>query len=169
VDVEIGQGAGDFLYTLYLFGFLTPEKQHIALTASVGKDSFDLLLAKSFFLCFDAISVREDDGLKFVPNGKHIVDPVFLADSTIFYRLADPVQTSPDKIVGYVLDEDKTDAKYDKNKAEENVSVEKYLFHINNTELVIMFLFLHGFCSYMEAHPPMSISGSREFREILLV
>jgi hypothetical protein len=89
--------------------------------------------------------VREDDGLKAVLNRKHILDPVFLADSAIFCRLADSVQISRSKIVGYVLDEDKTDAKYDKNKAKEKVSVEEYRSSLKNTELMITDSF-HGTC-----------------------
>jgi coenzyme F420-reducing hydrogenase beta subunit len=132
-------------YFWYLLGFATPEKQRIALAASFGKDSFDLPVAKPFFDCFNAISVREDDGLKFVPDGKHILDPVFLADSAIFHGLADSVQVSPCRVVGYILDEGETDTKCDKNMAKENVSVEEYLSHIKNAELVITDSF-HGTC-----------------------
>jgi hypothetical protein len=105
--------------------------------ASFGKESFDLPPAKTFFEFFNAISVREDDGLKFMPNGKHILDPVFPADSAIFHRLADSLETPPCKVVGYVLDEDKTHAKYDNNMAQGNVSAEEYLSHIKNAEFVI--------------------------------
>ncbi|MDR2603545.1 MAG: polysaccharide pyruvyl transferase family protein [Puniceicoccales bacterium] len=146
-------------YFWYLFGFVAPEKQRIALAASFGKDSFDLPVAKPFFDCFDAISVREDEGLKFVPNGKHILDPVFLADSAIFHRLADSVQTSPCKVVGYVLDEDEIDAKYDKNMAKENVSVEEYLSHIKNAELVITDSF-HGICFAILFNRPFITLGN---------
>jgi hypothetical protein len=72
-----------------------------------------------------------------VANGKHILDPVFPVDIAIFHRLADSVQTSRCKVVGYVLDEDKTDTKYDKNMAKGNMRVEEYLSHIKNAELVI--------------------------------
>jgi hypothetical protein len=146
-------------YFWYLFGFVTPEKQRVALAASCGKDSFDLPLAKSFFECFDAISVREDDGLKIVPNGKHIFDLAFSADSAIFHRLADSVQTSPCTVVGYVLDEDKMDAKYDKNTAKENVSVEEYLSHIKNSELITTGNF-HGTCFAILFNRPFITLGN---------
>jgi hypothetical protein len=144
-------------YFWYLFGFAAPEKQRIALAASFGKDSFDLPVAKPFFDCFDAISVREDDGLKFVPNGKHILDPIFLADSAIFHKLANSVQTSPCKVVGYILDE--TDMKYDKNMAKENVSVEEYLSYIKNAELVITDSF-HGICFAILFNRPFITLGN---------
>ena len=92
---------------------------------------------------FDAISVREDDGLKFIPNAVHLLDPVFLADTDIFHKLADSVQTPKCKVVGYVLD--KTDEHFDKNIAYENISVEEYLSYIKNADLVVTDSF-HGTC-----------------------
>ena len=130
-------------YFWYLLGFADPQKQRIALAASFGKNSFKLPLAKPFFECFDAISVREGDGVNFLPNAKHILDPVFLADIKIFHALADSVETPPCKVVGYILDE--TDVQFDRNIAKENLSVEQYLSFIKNADMVVTDSF-HGTC-----------------------
>ena len=144
-------------YFYYLLGFAPVEKQRIALAASFGKDSFDLPVAQQFFDCFDAISVREDDGLKFVKDAKHLLDPVFLADTDIFHKLADSVKTPKCKIVGYVLD--KTDAKFDRNIAYDNVSVEEYLSYIKNADLVVTDSF-HGTCFAILFNRPFITLGN---------
>ena len=144
-------------YFYYLLGFAPTDKQRIALSASFGKDSFDLPIAKEFFDCFDAISVREDDGLKFVPNAVHLLDPVFLANTEIFHKLADSVKTPKCKTVGYILD--KTDEHFDKNIAYENVSVEEYLSYIKNADLVITDSF-HGTCFAILFNRPFIALGN---------
>lgn len=130
-------------YFWYLLGFADPQKQRVALAASFGKNSFKMLSAKPFFECFDALSVREDSGVNFLPNAKHILDPVFLADVKIFHALADSVETPPCKVVGYILDQ--TDVQFDRNIATEHLSVEQYLSFIKNAELLITDSF-HGAC-----------------------
>lgn len=144
-------------YFYYLLGFAPTDKQRIALSASFGKDSFNLPNAKQFFDCFDAISVREDDGLKFVPNATHLLDPVFLVDTNIFHKLADSVKTPMCKIVGYVLD--KSDMCFDKNIAYENVSVEEYLSYIKNADLVVTDSF-HGTCFAILFNRPFVALGN---------
>lgn len=144
-------------YFYYLLGFAPIDKQRIALSASFGKDSFDLPVAKEFFDCFDAISVREDDGLKFVQNAVHLLDPVFLADIKIFHNLADSVKTPKCKVVGYVLD--KTDEHFDKNIAYENISVEEYLSYIKNADLVVTDSF-HGTCFAILFNRPFITLGN---------
>lgn len=144
-------------YFYYLLGFAPTDKQRIALSASFGKDSFDLPETSGLFDCFDAISVREDDGLKFIPNAVHLLDPVFLADTDIFHKLADSVQTPKCKVVGYVLD--KTDEHFDKNIAYENISVEEYLSYIKNADLVVTDSF-HGTCFAILFNRPFVTLGN---------
>lgn len=144
-------------YFYYLLGFAPANKQRIALSASFGKNSFNLPVAEQFFKCFDAISVREDDGLKFIKDATHLLDPVFLVNTDVFHRLADSVETPECKTVGYVLDQ--TDEKFDRNIAYENISVEEYLSYIKNADLVVTDSF-HGTCFAILFNRPFVALGN---------
>ena len=144
-------------YFYYLLGFAPTNKQRIAISASFGRNSFNLPVANDYFDCFDAISVRENDGMQFVKNAKHLLDPVFLVNPDIFHKLADSVKTPECKVVGYVLD--KTDVKFDRNIAHENVSVEEYLSYIKNADLVVTDSF-HGTCFAILFNRPFITLGN---------
>jgi len=137
-------------YYYYLLGFTDPLKQRIAVSASFGKDSFELKEAKQFFDCFDNVSVREKSGLNFVKGAEHILDPVFLVDRSIFDNLIKDIYVSGDYI-GYILDENedtkKITDKYNsfKNIANKNISVEEFLAYIKSSKLFITDSF-HGVC-----------------------
>lgn len=142
---------------IYLLAFANPDKQRIAISASFGKDTFKLKDADKFFAAFDAVSVREDDGLNILrqhnyPDGKHILDPVFLADSRIFLNLAEGINIPEDMVVGYVLDENENIKSLTQqygnkyvNIAKKDLSVEQFIAYFLNAKAIITDSF-HGTC-----------------------
>lgn len=156
---------------IYLLAFADPDKQRIAISASFGKDTFKLRYADKFLAAFDAVSVREDDGLNILrqhnyPDGKHILDPVFLADSRIFKDLAEGINVPTDMVVGYVLDENediknlirKYGNKY-VNIAKENLSVEQFMAYFLNAKAIITDSF-HGTCFAIIFNKPFRTFGN---------
>lgn len=156
---------------IYLLAFADPDKQRIAISASIGKDTFKLRYADKFLAAFDAVSVREDDGLNILrqhnyPDGKHILDPVFLADSRIFKDLAEGINVPTDMVVGYVLDENediknlirKYGNKY-VNIAKENLSVEQFMAYFLNAKAIITDSF-HGTCFAIIFNKPFRTFGN---------
>ena len=140
----------------YLLSFAEPNKQRIAIAASFGKDSFILKNFKNSLKAFDAISVREDSGLslcqKYNCSAQHILDPVFLAQTTIFEDLCKGLDCGKNLTVGYILDETEKTRKLVKkygenfiNIADKNISVEEFVAYIKNSKIFITDSF-HGTC-----------------------
>ena len=100
---------------IFHFNFAKAEAKKIAYAASFGTDEFeggqlDTALTKYYLKRFDAISVREDDGVDICRNtfdvaATHVLDPVFLPDVKDWDKLINN-STCKDKdfIASYVLD-----------------------------------------------------------------
>lgn len=89
----------------FFLDFGNPEVKRISYAASFGTSSL-LSEFREFvrekLLRFDAISVREDAGLKIlaelgVKNATHVVDPVFLLSSDEWAEMLEPVNKSSEK------------------------------------------------------------------------
>ncbi len=100
----------------YYFDFVQPDKKKIAYAASFGHGidfapENERTIISKYMKQFDAISVREADGVKICKDiygvkAEQVLDPVFLADRKIFDELAEKSnlnQTEP-YIATYILD-----------------------------------------------------------------
>ncbi len=156
---------------VYFLQFAHETKQRIAVAASFGKDTYNGKHAEKYFRTFDAITVRERDGVDILnqhgyTTGKHILDPVFLTDTQYFLKLIEGVDVPHDKIVGYVLDETPETSHIAEtygddflNIAKLRVSVEEYLAYIYHARFIITDSF-HGTCFALLFHKPFICLGN---------
>ena len=166
---------GRFGYDYFLAG-ISSNKKKISYAASFGKDRFEgsseVKDKVRFYLNdFDAVSVREDDGVEicrrdFGIDAVRVLDPVFIADRKIYDDLADAAAEKHEKpfIAAYIINKtqkaadiisaakrfysiesvsETNDAAVDKKSAK--VSVEQWLYDIKNCELLVTDSF-HGLC-----------------------
>lgn len=153
----------------FFLTFVNENKGKIAVAASFGKDSiknditperFDRL-SKSIST-FDALSVREDDGVKickecFKKDVAHILDPVFLVDVNEYYNLINTVNCFVDKNYAFVYIRDENESninmvnaiaeKYDLDIifCNEDMTIEEFLYYIKNSSVVLTDSY-HGLC-----------------------
>lgn len=161
-----------FKNTLWL-DFVRGANKRLSYAASFGVDYFDgdkdkISLIKYFLKKFDAISVREDDGLQicqdiFDVSAKHVLDPVFLLsaqDWEKFFALSK--RNDSGFIASYVLDKateakkisehirehfqteiiDMADAQ---TNLQQSLSPEDWLYNIKHCKLLVTDSF-HGVC-----------------------
>ena len=161
------------IFGIYLLAFVSPDKQRIAISASFGKDSFCLKNADKFFQAFDAISVREEDGVNILKkNGymsaEHILDPVFLVDNEVFKALAKDADVPVGLVVGYVLDENEDIRSFTNvygneyiNIAKLNLSVEEFVAYFVHAKAIITDSF-HGTCFAIIFNKPFRCFYNKE-------
>lgn len=95
----------------YYLGFVPEGKKRIAYAGSFGKNEFtegESAIIKEFIARYDAVSVREDDGLKILErhgftNGVHVVDPTMLLTPEEWLQFADKKALKPGYIFVYNL------------------------------------------------------------------
>lgn len=134
---------------VYYLSFVNKKRKKIAYAASFGVSNFegnkkDKKKVKSYLNSFDAISVREADGVNILKNdfgikGTHVLDPVFMINWE--HLITD---FKYDDTVYYVLN---PDLRYiaQKNMLGSPLTIEQWLSAIKNAELVITDSF-HGIC-----------------------
>lgn len=181
----------------YLLDFAKPEAKKIAFSASFGvckeqflKENSKEIIEhmKKSLQSFDFISVREKSGVEICKevlgiDAEWIIDPVFILDKVKYDDLINSsTKNYSDKIVSYVLDDNKTynkAYKYLEKKygtkviklADSNESVENWLSAIQNSKLFITDSF-HGVCFAIIFNKPfICISnksrGAARFESIL--
>lgn len=154
----------------YLLNFATPNKQRIAISASFGKDSFNLKNKENSFKAFDSISVRESNAVDICKtigiDSTHILDPVFLTDKSNFEKLTENIDIPQNLIVGYILDENDDTRRITNpygenfiNIAKMNVSVEEFLAYIKRSDKFITDSF-HGTCFAIIFNKPFYTLGN---------
>ena len=101
----------------YFMDFVRGEKRKIAVASSFGIDweerpADNLAKAGLYLQAFDAVSVREDSGVKVLREhygveGEWVADPVFLHGDAFYRELADGAADQPAEpyLFAYVLDE----------------------------------------------------------------
>ncbi len=100
---------------VYQLNFASADKKKIAYAVSFGTDHFEggyqeTLKTGLYIKRFDAISVREQDGVDICKNtfdvkAEHVLDPVFLADASAWHPLiANATATGEGFIASYILD-----------------------------------------------------------------
>ncbi len=101
----------------YYLGFAPKEKKRIAYAGSFGKNNFsaeESQIVKEYLSLYDAISVREDDGLTIlkqhgIDNGSFVVDPTLLLTSEDWQQFATAKKApTPGYIFVYNLNRNKT-------------------------------------------------------------
>ncbi len=156
-----------YIKDVYLLNFTDFAKKRIAFSASFGVDNFegnqyDTYEVKKSLKRFDAISTREDSGVKLCKEefdiiAEHVLDPVFLVEKDVIENLIDKKNGKyKDKIVTYILDDNKKISQNIKelatklNKesvsiAGKNISLEEWLNAIYYCDYLITDSF-HGAC-----------------------
>ena len=151
----------------YLLEFTDFSKKRIAFAASFGIDTFEAgqiekYEVKKSLKRFDAISTREDSGVKicssdFNLEAEHILDPVFLVEGATIENFVDKESKKYEgKIVTYILDSSEEIVKNIKELSEKlgmeivslaykNISMEEWLTAIYNCEYFVTDSF-HGAC-----------------------
>lgn len=153
----------------FFLTFVNENKGKIAVAASFGKDSFESDVTPERFdrlaqsiSTFDALSIREDDGVEickqcFEKDAAHILDPVFLVDVKEYYNLINTVDSSIDRNYAFVYIRDKNEANINMVNViaekhgldiifcDENMPVEKFLYYIKNSFVVLTDSY-HGLC-----------------------
>lgn len=134
---------------VYYLSFVNKNRKKIAYAASFGISHFDgknkdKKKVKSYLKSFNAISVREADGINilrndFEINGTHVLDPVFMINWD--HLITD---FKYDEIVYYILN---PDLKYlaQKNMLGSPLKIEEWISAIKNANLVVTDSF-HGIC-----------------------
>ena len=134
---------------VYYLSFVNKNRKKIAYAASFGISNFDgnkkdRKKVKSYLKSFNAISVRENDGINILKNdfginGSHVLDPVFMIkwdhlttdfkyDNTVYYVLNPDLKSlAPNNMLGSSL------------------TIEDWVSAIKNANLVITDSF-HGIC-----------------------
>ena len=158
---------------IFQLNFTKAEAKKIAYAASFGTDEFeggqlDTALTKYYIQRFDAISVREDDGVDicrrtFDVAAAHVLDPVFLPEIKDWNKLIDnSTCTNKNFIATYILDVSDTSKKIvqnvkmffnnediinlrDAQTQKSQKSVEDWLYAIKNCRFFITDSF-HGAC-----------------------
>ena len=158
---------------IYQLNFAAPDAKKIAYAVSFGLDHWeggceDTLLTKYYISRFDAVSVREDDGVEicrdvFEKDAEHVLDPVFLVDIKKWQRLLDNSQCSGNGYVTtYVLDKSQkaeniinyvcrkfSDVSVvnmvNASRSKTDICAEDWLYHIKNCRFLVTDSF-HGMC-----------------------
>ena len=100
----------------FFLSFITDDKKKIAYSCSFGQDKFEALpntirRVKYYLKKFDAISVRENSGVKILRetlgvDGQQVLDPIFLLPSSEYEKIATKAQQfeQGNYILSYILD-----------------------------------------------------------------
>lgn len=100
----------------FFLSFITDDKKKIAYSCSFGQDKFEALpntirRVKYYLKKFDAISVRENSGVKILHetlgvDGQQVLDPIFLLSSSEYEKIATKAQQfeQGNYILSYILD-----------------------------------------------------------------
>lgn len=184
---------------IYQLNFAAPDAKKIAYAVSFGLDHWegnyeDTLLTRYYISRFDAVSVREDDGVDicrdvFAREATYVLDPVFLAGMEKWQRLLDNSRCSgsgyvttyvldksqdADNIINYVCQKFPDVPVVNMVNASRNktdICTEDWLYHIKNCRFLVTDSF-HGMCFAIIFNKPficlanMSRGYSR-FRSVL--
>ena len=177
----------EIIFGDYLLNFAKPSCKKIAFSASFGVNLEQFLIEnsqetidsiKNSLQSFDAISVREKDGVDicqklFGVNAEWIIDPVFILDSVYYDKLLEnATEDYTNKIVSYMINDklsvyknEKTCELYGSNK-----SIENWLNAIKTCKLFITNSF-HGVCFAIMFNKPFicivsSWAGSSRYNSL---
>lgn len=184
---------------IYQLNFAASDAKKIAYAVSFGLDHWeggyeDTLQTKYYISRFDAVSVREDDGVDicrdvFGKNATHVLDPVFLVGPEKWQRLLNNSKCSGEEYVtSYVLDQS-SDAKnvidyvcqkfsglpvvnmINASRNKTDICAEDWLYHIKNCRFFVTDSF-HGMCFAIIFNKPFICvanmdRGYSRFRSVL--